>query len=809
MTDTARPRVPGRVLLAIALLSASLLALQVLLTRVCALRLHFHFGFLVISNSLLGIGASGSVLALLEARWRRRPEAWTFGWCGAYLVGLAAAWLLLLHLHVPTHLNFEQWSWGDAGAFALFNLVSALPFFCGGMAVGLILAHHARNIGKVYGADLLGAGLGCLLCPMLLWPVGAGGVFLATMLLGLLALWSAAPPAAERVTRAGTALLGGLCLLGMPFLDGWLPVPGKAFLDITKDYTLQAYGRPIYTRWSANSRIDAIPLPPHMPRFMQTRGSKVLDLPLPRQIWLMQDGDAGTMLSDFSGEPDKLTVVRRSMYSATFHLKEGSAPKVFIIGVGGAHDVWAARAHGAALVRGIELNRGVLEVHETVAREFSRDLLADPRVQLIWDEGRTALMHQHEAFDVIQLTGIDTWTALSSGAYVLAENYLYTVEACRQMYDRLAPGGILQITRMAADRETIRLLVNLHAALPPAARDGFPASVAALGTSVDGLIAVLLKKGAFTADEVAKLAAFADDNGINQVVLPGRDLGTLPEQFVRSDDKRGFIAGFPFDITPTTDDRPYFFSFHRWSSPESYKDRYVNEATSVSQGNPAFLLGQLGFSSLFAAVFVLLPLLLRRGVRTARDGVGRFFLYFAGLGVGFIFVEIALIQKFTLLLGQPLYSIVVTLFAILVFTGIGSLWSTRLLRGGPRAARLIPAAIALCIALVAFSSDQLVAACIGLPLALRVAITVLVIAPLGLFLGMPFAHGIALVEKVNPSFVPWAWAVNGSLTVVGSIVTVIVSMNLGFQAVLLLAGVIYLGAFAAVDRMARRVMTAG
>jgi spermidine synthase len=814
MTDLDRPRVPGRTLLAIALLSASLLALQVLLTRVCALRLHFHFGFLVISNSLLGIGASGSLLSLCERRWRRRPEAWTFGWCIAYLVSLVVAWALLLQLPVPPHLDFTRWSWGEAGQFSCFNLISALPFFCGGCAVGLILANHAANVGRVYGADLLGAGLGCLLCPLLLWPVGAGGVFLVVMALGSFAAMTTAPAGAARIARPLGFLLVLGCAAGAPFLDRWYPVPGKGYLDVTNDYTLKTVGRPIYSRWSANSRIDAIPLPEQMPRFMQARGSVALQMPLPkRQIWLMQDSDAGTMLSDFSGEPATLETLRRTMYSASFHMKEGTHPKVFIIGVGGAHDVWAAKIHGASLVRGIELNQGVLDVHHTVAYDYSKDLLNDPAVELVWDEGRTALMHQRQLFDVIQMTGIDTWTALSSGAYVLAENYLYTVEACRQMYQRLAPDGILQITRLAEERETIRLMANLHAALDPAAQADFAASVAALHTP-EGLIAVMLKREPFTPEEVAQLERFADQNGIHKVVLPGRDLsGVLNgkfkkiQDFVTCEDKAAYIAGRPEDISPTTDDRPYFFSFHRWTRPESYGEKASQELlTGVSQGNPAFLLGQLGFSSLFAFLFVVAPLLFRRGGRVTRKGALRFFVYFAGLGIGFIFVEIALIQKFTLLLGQPLYSIVVTLFALLIFTGCGSLLSSALLRRGHGASLLIPAAIALLIGAVASGSQELVSMCIGWSLPERVAVTVAVIAPLGLVLGMPFAHGIRLVERINPSFVPWAWAVNGSLTVVGSIVSVIVSMNFGFRAVLLAAVLIYLIAFYAIDRLARDVM---
>jgi hypothetical protein len=180
-------------------------------------------------------------------------------------------------------------------------------------------------------------------------------------------------------------------------------------------------------------------------------------------------------------------------------------------------------------------------------------------------------------------------------------------------------------------------------------------------------------------------------------------------------------------------------------------------------------------------------------------------VFFAGLGVGFIGIEVSLIQKFTLLLGQPLYSIVVTLFAILLFTGVGSLWSARFLREGSRAARRIPLLLLGCMVLIAFGSHHLVDACIGLPFAVRAAVTVLVTAPVALLLGMPFAWGISLVQRTNPGFVPWAWAVNGSMTVVGSIATVILSMNFGFGAVLLVSAGIYLVAFAVLAPVARRL----
>jgi len=852
-------------LLTIALLAASLLAYQVLLTRVCALRLHFHFGFLIISNSLLGIGASGSVLALFDRHFRLLPDSWILRFSLAYLVSLPASWIYLLNAHIPEALRFTdaetgEFLWSATMQFAGFNLACAVPFFFGGLAIGLILTANARRVHSVYACDLLGAGIGCLLCPVLLWDVGAGGCFLAAAVLGMAGC--AATALVGPALRTSLLLLAGVAGLWMSSFDQQFPVPGKRYLDLTHAQNLSLYGRPVYTRWSPNSRIDVLPLPSTggwERGFLQARGSKALGMPLPRQWWIAQDGDAGTMLTDFGSEPEKLEVLRYTMYSSAFHLKEGTNAKVCVIGVGGAPDLWAAKIHDLASIRGIELNQAIIEVHETVASEFSKPLLDDPRVELVCAEGRNELMRSEERFDVIQLTGIDTWTALNSGAYVLAENYLYTVEACRTMYDRLADGGILQIARMAAGMETVRLMNNMFHALPEGQRAAFPTMVAALRTSADGLIAVLLKKGGFTTDEAARLRQFAVDGGIEPVYVPdgearaqvgavrtqlvnfdaemkrlreqlnartagiddveierlqGEISGLAPQRaplqtqndvgtFVTTPDKDKFVDSYPFDISATTDDRPYFFSFLRWSDPDKAEE-FFHQPTWVVQGNPLFLRNQLLLSSVAALLFILLPLLFRRGASAvSRRGALRFGIYFCGLGAGFIGIEVALIQKFTLLLGLPLYSIVVTLCAILVFTGIGSLLSRSLVGDEPERARWVPVAIFGAVGALALLSPVVVDLCIGLPMWARATVVVLVTAPIGLLLGIPFAHGIRVVESVNPSFVPWAWAVNGCTTVIGSLLTVILSMNFGFRAVMFVAGFVYLVAFAAIDSLAR------
>lgn len=800
--------------LGIAVLSASLLAFQVLLTRVCALRLAFHFSFLIISNSLLGLGASGSVLTLLEHRWRKNPEAWIFGSSVAYVVSLAAVWWFAVAMPVPERIEFGL-SGAELGQFLLFaafNLGLAVPFFFGGGAVGLILSAYSHRVHTVYASDLLGAGLGCLFCPILLAPFGAGGCLCAIAILGVVAAAVVAPAPIRRLAGiAAVALAVGLAAW-MPSFDATFPVPGKKYLQMTRSQGMALDFEKEFSRWSANSRIDVIKSPfPHWYAFSLGKNDVAfaLDpanrLQLGEQKWIMQDGDAGTFVSDYSGSELGQQYLMRTLYALSANVKQGSAPRVFVIGVGGGPDLWAHKLAGASYIKGVELNRGVLEVHETVAKQYSRDLLQDPRIELVCDEGRSALMRDPGRYDIIQMTGIDTWTSLASGAYVLAENYLYTVEAVQQMYDHLAAGGLLQITRMGADMEKLRLLVNIQQAFTNMGVGDIAPAVAVVTAPIDELTSVLVKKGPFTAEEVDRLEAFVARSGHLATYLPTRQLnGNVVEHFVKLSvaDKHTFVRDFERRITPTTDDQPYFFNFTRWDAPPAQAKKWLSDKTEVSQGNPLFLWGQLGFSTIVAVLLIVVPLWFRRSQARGRH-VGRFLVYFAGIGIGFIFLEIAMIQKLTLLLGQPLHSIVVTLLSILIFTGLGSFLSARWLAGGVGRARAIPLGIAVVTAAIILFGTPIVDAVIGESLFVRASVAALLIAPMALLLGMPFAHGIGLLQKVNPAFVPWAWAVNGSATVVGSVVTVIVSMNFGFHAVLAIAVGIYAVAFLAIDKLAR------
>lgn len=366
--STGRPRLRLYSLVVIALVSCSMLMYEILLTRVSALRLHFHFSFLVVSNCLLGIGASGTLISLFQHGFRRRARWWIWMFTVLYVISLIGAYAFLLNFEIHADLN-RIWSLQTV-RFLIYTLAGAFPFFFGGCVVGLILTCNAEAVNTFYGLDLVGAALGCLLCPLFLAGFGAGGCFAFLTVLALVGALFAAERRYRRHAMGAAVVLIPLGLALIPRLDRLAPVPGKGHLDLTnKIHASLAREILEYSKWSAISRVDMMRVEPQ-DRLMLCRGSKDQQLPLPDQKMIVQDCVAATWISNFGENPQMLRVFENSMYSASMMLKNN--PKVFIIGVGGGNDVWAARYHGAGAIKGIELNKQILDIHRVGLPEFSR-----------------------------------------------------------------------------------------------------------------------------------------------------------------------------------------------------------------------------------------------------------------------------------------------------------------------------------------------------------------------------------------------------------------------------------------------------
>jgi hypothetical protein len=425
-------------------------------------------------------------------------------------------------------------------------------------------------------------------------------------------------------------------------------------------------------------------------------------------------------------------------------------------------------------------------------------------------EGRNFVARSTEKYDLIQFSQVDTWAAAASGAYSLSENFLYTTQAFLDYYDHLTDDGMLTVGRWYFEppRQAFRLVTIGTTALEQ--RGAVDPSQHFVVVRAGDTSTFIMKKSPFTTEEIARLRDVVDSLGFDMLYAPDEtDPKNWFVQFFAAPDRAQFYRDYPLDVTPTTDDRPFFFEYYGWSN---FGDFRSGKATLVILLIQALLL---------ASALILWPLWRFRRQGLATRGARRFIVYFAALGIGFIFIEIGLMQRFILFLGHPIYSTSVVLFSVLTFSGIGSLLSGRLLRvsshttghdgAGERDPRWLQSRVIplLCLLTVVYILvlPPLFRALLGMELTYRVFVSILLLAPMGLLMGMPFPLGIRLVDQVNSALVPWAWGVNGFNSVVGSILAVMIAQSYGFAVVMVLAVIVYLLGLAAVLSLWR--MTAG
>ena len=771
------PNAPKIDALVIAGVACATLVYEVLLTRVSALRIAFHFSYLVISAGLLGMGAAGTALYLARRKVAGNEDRWIRGAALAFALSLPLSYGLLIALPVPANIRLREA--GELGKFLAYCLAAVPPFVFGGAVIALILTRRADQVQRFYALDLGGAALGALVCPALLWWAGAGGALAVAAALA----WAAA--ASSQAGRA-RVLFGAVALTSLamaPRLDLWVPVVGKNQIQVTQQVTVRTRENHLYSLWSALSRVDVMRVPEDQ-RNLFMRGTNAPGHP-EEQVFVMQDGSAGTFVHDFTGTPEGLATLRRTLYCTAARVLEPQ--EVFVIGVGGGPDLWAHWDAGARRIKGVDLNQQMLDLHTELFPDWSRDLLVDGRVELVHSEARHALLREEARYDLVQMSAIDTWTALVSGAYMLAENYLYTREAIDDMAAVLAPGGALQVTRFAGTVEALRLLGTMREVHARRGRGDFARCVLCLRANT--FQTALMKLVPFSEEELDRFEAFAEEAGLEVTLHPTRELGGPLEAFVRDPRK---VAAVDADIRPVHDDRPYFFHFDRWRDWGGLWSR-IDTPSVVTQGNPLILLGQLVLSLLAALVLVVLPLALKEGRPPGLDARSTLagLVYFGSVGFGFIALEVALMQKLVLLLGHPVYSISVSLAGLLAAMAIGAAVSERWFAGPTRLRFLIPVLLALLLAALAGFDATLVRAAAPLPLVGRIAVALAVLLPIGALVGVPLSHGIRLLERRSPGCTAWAWAINAVFTVSGSIATVILSMNFGFRFVFLVAVLAY------------------
>ena len=791
---------------AVAIISAGILAYEILLTRLLSIIHWHHFAYMVISIALLGYGASGSFLALTRSFWRPRLASAFAG----FAVFFAATSITCFGLAQQLPFNALELIWDPAQFVYLLALYALLtvPFFCGATCIGLVFACSEMPAGSVYFRDLIGAGVGALLIVGLLyglWPQDALRVVSA---LGLIA---AALALLEKTcwTKGIIAiLLAGLAIIVWFLLPAaWIELSPTPYKPLSQ--TMMIPGTKIKVERSSpiglvNAvRSDIIPFR-HVPGLSLSNTQPPAD-----QIGIFVDGDGPTPITLVQDDPQETDYLDDTISALPFHLLD--RPDVLILGAGGGTDVLLALQQGAEQIDAVELDRNIVDL---VLKDFgdkAGHIYAQPNVRVHIAEARGFIAESADRHDLIMLPLLDSFSAASAGTLSLSEGFVYTREAFELYLDHLQPDGFLAITRWLKlpPRDSLKLMATALSALE---RKGHvqPETHLALLRSWDTTL-LLVKSRSLTSDEIAAIKAFTAARSFDLAYLPdlqeseANTANVLPEPYffqgaaaLVGQAREPFLKRYKFDLTPATDNRPYFFDFFRWRSlPELLKLRAVTSGALLDWGY-LILVVTLVQAIALSLVLILLPLWLRKKSRQPTSERRQVAAYFAMIGLAFLFVEIACIQRFMLFLNHPTYAIAVVLSAFLLFAGIGSAASSgfdRWLRDRSAnhlfgLAVAVVAIISLAVMYV-FVLPAMIPMLVLLPGPAKIAATLLLIAPLAFFMGMPFPLALANLKTHAPALVPWAWGINGCASVISAVLATLLAMSFGFSTVVLLAAGLY------------------
>jgi spermidine synthase len=779
---------PRRLFAGVALVSFSSLLLELALTRLFSVVLFYHFAFLAISIALLGLGAGG-VFAYVSRAWLAKWDLHRLG--AAICLGSALAILAVLEvvLHVPVSLNLE---WANFGRLTVIYLAASVPFFLTGLLFSIVFARRSGHIAQLYGADLAGGALSCLaIVPLLNWLGGPNAVLFAALTMAVAAAVWAAGPARRKLAIALALVLAALLAANHS---------GKLIDVVYAKGMRRDQPWMLFAKWNAISRVE-----------VNQQGEAK---------YIVIDADASTAIMNIDPYAPE-AAARARLMSAAAALVNLLRPqsKYAIIGPGGGVDVMRALVGGSRDVTGIEINPIIVnDVMRGRYADYVYHLYDLPEVRIHVSDGRSWIRNSPEQFDVIQMTLVDTWASTAAGALALSENNLYTVEAFREYFDHLKPGGMIAITRweFRQPREALRVVSQAMEALRQI--DGHISRhhnfmvISEGSLDEDGrAVTVLAKRSAFTAQEQALVRAYVATHGqLVPLYMPAAQSGianrppqaashTAFRDLVTSDHPQSFAAAYPYNVGPASDDAPFFF--FTFKTGQALRAALSGTGTGVDWKNNLgiIVLGMLLVISMAAVVvFLILPLLIYQCARRPRISP---LAYFIALGLGYIMVEIALIQRFVLFLGHPTYALTVVVFLMLLSSGAGSVVSRRWLVR-TLSVRWVLALIVAAVVAYIWLLPILLRSLVGLPFFAKAVVSGALIAPLGFAMGMPFPTGLRRMTETLPatslsnpageSTIEWAWAMNAASSVLGSVLAMVIAIHVGLKVALACAAAAYL-----------------
>ena len=742
---------------------------EILLTRVFSLTMWYHFAFMAISMAMLGMTVGALAVFLRPKAWPQETLLPAMG-SSALLFAIAMAAAILLHISMLVP-NPSENAWPMIWTFA----AAAVPFAFSGVFVCLALTRFPSRIGQLYAVDLAGAAIGCLcVVAALHWLDGVGAVLCCaalaavggTLLLRGMERFVAALVAAA---LAGTTVWAGVHLARHEL---------AAFPIQYAKWGMQ--GELEYERWNSFSRI-AVMKPSKWDVVAWSLSAAFTGSSKVPSRNLQIDAGAGTTLIGFDGDLGKLEFLRWDLVNFAHHLRRDA--RICIVGSGAGRDILSAKVFGQKRVMAVEINPDILNVVNERFGDYTGHLDRDPIVSLVNDEARSYLAREKERFDIVQLTFIDTWAATAAGAYVLTENSLYTVEGWKIFLDRLEDDGLLAVARaaipelerlVALGREALRASgaeqPERHMVLVTNRTAGWPSSFGPMGL-------LLVRRTPFPQEELAQIHGLAKRMQFDVELHPGWAKTRLLLALATGRGMEGELAAAFTNYDAPTDNQPFFFNMLRPSSWLVMRET----GTWLGQQSVVLLMDLLAAVLLLTLACIALPLALAR-ITLARADIA-LMSYFAAIGAGFMLIEVSMLQRLIIFLGHPIYSLSVILFVLLLAGGIGSRLSAgiaedRLRLSGTRVlafltAVLVAAGAAMPLLVTAFQASET---------PVRIAVSGVLLAVMGLFMGMAFPLGMRLAMASRPQLAPLLWGVNGATSVLASILAVVIAMAFGISA---------------------------
>ncbi len=785
------------------LVTASTLMLQVVQTRILSVVSWYHLAFFAISMAMFGLTAGAVWLYLRRDRFTEGTLSYDLShYSTAFAVSVALSLMVQMTLAPMVVWSLSAlWTWMEIA------LCIAIPFFFSGVVVSLALTRSPFPIGRVYGVDLLGAATGCL-----------GVLFFLNITDGPSAvLWIATLAAAGAVLFADSGL--GTAPTPRPLLDGIFRHRGAvlgilaagAALNGLSYYGIQPLvvkgvfedgSSHLFRKWNTFSRVAVYPTEtgtPSMwgpsPRY-SPQGTQVT------QRWLNIDGDAGTVAYRFSGNLEEVGFLKYDITTLAYHLP--ARERTAVIGIGGGRDILSAAVFGSQDITGVEINPTFVRLL-TRTPDFADFVNLDKLqgVRLFVDEGRSWFARSHATFDLIQMSLIDTWAATGAGAFSLSENGLYTVEAWKIFLGRLSQKGVLTVSRWYNAKDPSETGRTLSLAVAALMEMGAAAPERHIFLAATGSIAtIIVAREPFSAADLAALHGAAAHYRYRELVAPS----TQPEsETLRTiarvrgrEELEAYTSRQAFDLTPPTDDRPFFFNQLPLSKP--FQALSMAKGLIGVRGPGGVRAGNLVATATLLVLFLVSLVLVVGSIviplRSAVKDVGQRLvlggtMYFLLIGIGFITVEIALLQRMSVFLGHPVYSLSVSLFTLIVASGVGSLLSDKLILDSRWKFLAWGTMTSLYILSLRHWLPNLLLGLDSAVLLVRATACVAFIAPAGVLMGFAFPTGMRLISAVDRRPTPWFWGINGAAGVLASVLAVAISIGWGISATLAAGALCY------------------